>query len=223
MSGKSEQFGGEALSMQTIWMTFVVFVMNLLLIFKGYRQLQSTSDWYKPGSVFDHIADSAIQVEDTIKHALKQVWLNPVRAFWYSLLYILGERMEDYWTVCDVMTYWMVNATLLLLIWRTAITVEFAVITTFLILLKLLGYLRGFENCGWLLRVLHQVRRIGNADICGLLACLLHSPCCSFCHFVLVRRRRLIDVFRFQGLSRSDLHHMSGVCRNVSDSYWSVQ
>jgi hypothetical protein len=169
VSGKSEQFGVKELNKQTIWMTVVVFVMHLLIIVKGYRQLQSANDWYKPESMFDHISDRAIQVEDTIKHALKQVWLNPVRAFWYSLLYILGERMEDFWTVCDVMTYWLVNATLLFLIWRTTITVEFAVMTTFLILFKFLGYLRGFDNCGWLLRVLNQM----SLDSKGFLVAIL--------------------------------------------------
>lgn len=190
MSGESEQFGGEALNNRTRWMTFVVFVMNLLFIFKGSRQLQSASDWYKPSSIFDHIADRAIQVEDTVKHGLKQIWLNPVRAFWYSLLYVLGERMDDYGIVCDVMTYWMVNATLLLLIWRTSFTVEFAVITTFLILIKLLGYLRGFENCGWLLSVLRQVRRTAVMILwitCSLAVLLIVSS--------LVRRWCLTQMF----------------------------
>lgn len=186
MSGKSEQFGVKELNKQTIWMTVVVFVMHLLIIVKGYRQLQSANDWYKPESMFDHISARAIQVEDTIKHALKQVWLNPVRAFWYSLLYILGERMEDFWTVCDVMTYWLVNATLLFLIWRTTITVEFAVMTTFLILFKFLGYLRGFDNCGWLFRVLNQVWCTAIDDTVD---CLLAR---RFSHFVVITGSSMI-------------------------------
>lgn len=133
--------------------------MNLLLVLKGYRQLQSASEWYTPGSFFADLADCAEQVHDKVVSAVKQVWLNPVKGFWHCFLWMTGERMEDWWTACSIMTYWMVNVTLLLLIWPTSYTAGVAIVTTFLVLLKFLGYLRGFENCGWLLSVLHQVRQ----------------------------------------------------------------
>jgi hypothetical protein len=83
MTRNSEKFGGEPLNDETSWMALTVFVMNLLLIFKGYRQLLSASDWYKPGSVVDHIADRVVQIEDTIKHALKQAWLVRYAQFFF--------------------------------------------------------------------------------------------------------------------------------------------
>jgi hypothetical protein len=84
------------------------------------------------------------------------------------------------------MTYWLVNATLLVLIWRTTITVEFAVMTTFLILFKFLGYLRGFDNCGWLLRVLNQVWCTAIDDTVD---CLLAR---RFSHFVVITGSSMI-------------------------------
>lgn len=131
-----------------------MFAFNLLLIIKGLRQ----SEWLKAVNIYTHLTDRAEQTGEAIAKAAKSMWLNPLKALWHGILWILGERMEDWWTILDMCAYWIVNVSLALIVWRTecSYTVIFAVITTFLILLKLLGYLRGFENCGWLLSVLYQ-------------------------------------------------------------------
>lgn len=183
--------------------------MNLLLLLKGYRQFQSTREWYKPGSLFADLVDYADEVQDRVVYSVKQAWLSPVKAFWHFLLWIMGEKMEDYWTLCSVMTYWMVNATLLLLIWRTSFTVVFAIVTTFLVLLKFIGYLRGFENCGWLLSVLNQVRSLF-LDI-------------AFDNLVSLINRWFVDVPGLQRLFGRYLYNTTGLFGDVSYPCRSIQ
>ena len=49
----------------------------------------------------------------------------------------------------------MINAALAVILWNGPLAVEITVSTSFLLLLKLLSYLRGFDDCGWLLVVLY--------------------------------------------------------------------
>jgi len=145
VSSSRKQFGGESLSDYTAVLAAIVFAINLLLIIKGFRQLNSASEWYKPEMIYANLTDRAGHTGKTIVHVAKQIWLNPLKAFWHGLMWMMGERIQDWWSICDVMTYWMVTASLALSIWRTECTVAIVVLTTFLLLLKLLGYLRGFE------------------------------------------------------------------------------
>lgn len=137
--------GGEVLDRNTASLVFIVFVINLFQGYKSLRQIQSASDWNKPEALLDVLRDNVKSAGKKILGAGSQLWGNPLKASWRGLLWALGDHLDDWWNICDVITVWMVNATLVLLIWRTEWTVEFAIITSFLNLLNLLGYLRGFE------------------------------------------------------------------------------
>lgn len=136
----------EALDRRSMSLMLVVFLINLLLIIKGFRKVKSASDWYKPQSIVSNLADRAESAEQIAVDFARQLWLNPVKALWYGLLYFtINERMHNFWDMCDILNYWMVNVTLVLALLRSNATTGCAVVTTFLILLEMLGYLRGFE------------------------------------------------------------------------------
>mmetsp|Transcript_7923 Transcript_7923/g.16043 ORF Transcript_7923/g.16043 Transcript_7923/m.16043 type:complete len:272 (+) Transcript_7923:2614-3429(+) len=73
---------------------------------------------------------------------------------WAGVSHKIGRHIDDAWNGVDLLSFSMVNVTLAVLSWRGHWSVECSVITSFMLLLKLLSYLRGFDDCGWLLIVL---------------------------------------------------------------------
>lgn len=145
----------EPLDSFTLSLVFVVFTINLFLIFKGLLQLRSSSDWYKPKRYYSGVPDQPEQADQYVVNFVKNMWLNPTVGLWYGFLWLLSDDKNSLWVICDIVTYWMVIITLVLTLWKTSTwTVAFAVVTTFLVFLKLLGYLRGFEVSEYALRVL---------------------------------------------------------------------
>lgn len=74
---------------------------------------------------------------------------------WAGISNQLGEHVDDLWNAVDLLTWCMINAALAVILWSGPFVVEITVITSFLLLLKMLSYLRGFDDCGWLLVVLY--------------------------------------------------------------------
>ena len=74
---------------------------------------------------------------------------------WAGISSQLGQHVDDLWNAVDLLTWCMINAALAIILWNGPFAVEITVITSFLLLLKLLSYLRGFDDCGWLLVVLY--------------------------------------------------------------------
>ena len=74
---------------------------------------------------------------------------------WEGISSQLGQHVDDLWNAVDLLTWGMITAALATILWNGPFAVEITVITSFLMLLKLLSYLRGFDDCGWLLVVLY--------------------------------------------------------------------
>lgn len=74
---------------------------------------------------------------------------------WAGISSKLGQHVDDLWNAVDLLSWFMINAALAVILWNGPLAVEITVSTSFLLLLKLLSYLRGFDDCGWLLVVLY--------------------------------------------------------------------
>ena len=122
----------------------VVFVLNIAFGVRELRQLHSTSgDIRIPNLIWDVVGGATRAV---VEHYRLRQWAGMKDRF--------QAHVKDWWNTVDLISWLMVNITLAVLVWRTSWTVEVSIITTFFLLLRLLGYLRGFDDCGWLLVVL---------------------------------------------------------------------
>jgi len=145
VSDSTESFRGEYLEFKTGSLWAMALALNLLYGTKEFLKFRAANDWYI--NLVGHTKNKRNRVLRS--HSLRSIW---PKVFWS-----IREHFEDWWNICDSMTQFMVFVSLLLQVWRTRVTLECSVITTFLVLLKFLGYLRGFSGSAWVLRVLYKV------------------------------------------------------------------
>lgn len=86
----------------------IVFVINLFQFSKSLRQIQSTSDWYKPEGLLDALAETIGNAGKKVVGAGTQLWVHPLKASWSCLMWALGEHLEDWWNICDLYVYFII-------------------------------------------------------------------------------------------------------------------
>lgn len=137
-------------SLLALWVC--VFAGNVAFGVKEIRQLRSSSssdDLLESIRTTMEGASAAI-----LEHGTNFLETKSRMQKWAGVSHKLGTHVDDWWNGIDLLTFLMVNVTLAVLNWRGPWAVECAVVTSFMLLLKLLSYLRGFDDCGWLLVVL---------------------------------------------------------------------
>ena len=128
----------------------VVFYLNVAFGVRELRQLRATNEDLI-GSIRSTIegAGQAVLMQGSnfleTKHRMHR---------WEGVSRKLSEHVDDCWNAIDLLSWCFVNITLAVILQCGPWTVECATITSFLLLLRLLSYLRGFDDCGWLLIVL---------------------------------------------------------------------
>ena len=127
-----------------------VFFLNVAFGVKELRQLRSSSDDLL-GSIWTTVEGMSAAV---LEHGTNFLERKNRFQKWAGVSQKVQEHIEDSWNSIDLLSFSMVNVTLAVLSWKGSWSVECSVTTSFMLLLKLLSYLRGFDDCGWLLIVL---------------------------------------------------------------------